>query len=104
MQADNYVADTQGFQSVRLPPHVVYRAFAKETVILNLQTGKYHGVNPTGGRMLEILTRSDTVGDAVAKLAAEYGQPREQIALDVDEFCRDLLERGLIELETRASG
>jgi Coenzyme PQQ synthesis protein D (PqqD) len=91
-------------QTVRLPPHVVYRAFAKETVILNLQTGKYHGVNPTGGRMLELLTRTATVGEVADKLAAEYGVSREQIDVDLREFCRDLVERGLIELEVAGGG
>jgi coenzyme PQQ synthesis protein D (PqqD) len=82
----------------RLPEHVVYRAFVKETVVLNLQTGKYHGLNPTGGRMIELLERSDTVGQAAAKLAAEYERPVEEIETDLSHFCRDLVERGLIEL------
>ncbi len=83
---------------VRLPEHVVYRAFVKETVVLNLQTGKYHGLNPTGGRMLEMLQRAASVREATEKLAAEYGQPQQEIESDLVDFCRDLLERGLIEL------
>jgi hypothetical protein len=85
-------------ETVRLPEHVVYRAFAKETVMLNLQSGTYHGLNPTGGRMLEVLARSATVGEAADRLAAEYGRPREEIASDLHEFCRELLDRGLIRL------
>jgi hypothetical protein len=83
--------------AVRLPNHVVSRAFVKETVVLNLQTGKYHGLNPTGGRMLEVLAASPTVRDAAAKLAGEYGRPVDDIERDVCDFCRDLLDRGLIE-------
>lgn len=82
----------------RLPEHVVYRAFVKETVVLNLQTGKYHGLNPTGGRMIELLQRSDMVGQAAEKLAAEYQRPVDEIEADLSDFCRDLVERGLIEL------
>lgn len=88
-------------ETARLPDHVVYRAFAKETVVLNLQSGTYHGLNPTAGRMLEVLARSETVGEAADKLAAEYGRPRDEIAADLHEFCRDLLDRGLIQLEQR---
>jgi Coenzyme PQQ synthesis protein D (PqqD) len=88
-------------ETARLPDHVVYRAFAKETVVLNLQSGTYHGLNPTAGRMLEVLARSDTVGDAADKLAEEYGRSRDEIAADLHDFCRDLLERGLIQLEPR---
>ena len=35
---------------VAIAPDVVYRTFATETVILNLQTGRYHGLKMTGGR------------------------------------------------------
>lgn len=86
------------------PQHVVYRPFVKETVILNLQTGKYHGLNPTGGRMLEVLERSATVGAAARQLAEEFGAPLEQLQADMCDFCRDLLERGLIELRTPDGG
>lgn len=83
---------------VRVPEHVVYRAFVKETVVLNLKTGKYHGLNPTGGRMLEVLTKAESIGAATAELAAEYGQSQDQVERDVLSFCDDLVERGLIEL------
>jgi hypothetical protein len=87
-------------QKARLPSHAVYRTFVKETVVLNLESGKYHGLNPTGGRMLETLERAHTVGEAAEILADEYGQPLEDMQRDLCEFCRDLLERGLIDLES----
>ena len=85
-------------QRARVPQHVVHRAFVSETVILNLQTGKYHGMNPTGGRMLEELNRADSVRAAAAELAAEYGRPADEIERDLCQFCVELAERGLIEL------
>ena len=86
-----------------VPEHVVYRAFVKETVVLNLQTGKYHGLNATGGRMLEVLERATTVADAAQRLANEYGRPVDEIESDLCDFCRDLMERGLIELRSADS-
>jgi hypothetical protein len=88
-------------ETVRIPEHVVYRTFAKETVVLNLHTGGYHGLNPTAGRMLEVLTRSSTVGEAADSLAEEYGVPRDELAADLHGLCRQLLERELIVLEPR---
>ena len=85
-------------EKARIPNHVVYRPFVKETVILNLQTGKYHGLNPTGGRMLELVERSATIGAAAQQLAAEYGRSVEEMKADLCDFCRDLLDRGLIEV------
>jgi hypothetical protein len=84
--------------TVRLPKHVVYRAFVYETVVLNLETGKYHGLNPVAGRMLELLDRNGSVEDTAERLAAEYGQPQEEVAADLLAFCSDLIDRGLIEL------
>jgi hypothetical protein len=81
---------------VRLPQHVVHRSFVAETVVLNLRTGKYHGLNPTAGKMLETLDAAPSVGDAVPVLAAEYSLEEEQIQRDLLILTRGLLERELI--------
>jgi hypothetical protein len=81
---------------VRLPQHVVHRSFVAETVVLNLRTGKYHGLNPTAGRMLEALEAAATVGEAVPMLAAEYGIEQGQIQRDLLTLTQGLLERELI--------
>jgi hypothetical protein len=81
---------------VRLPQHVVHRSFVAETVVLNLRTGKYHGLNPTAGKMLEALDAAPTVADAVPVLADEYNIEREQIQRDLLTLTRGLLERELI--------
>jgi len=81
-----------------IPSHVVYRAFAAETVILNLETGKYHGLNSTGGRMLELLDRCASVGEAVATFAQDFGKQPVDVESDVHAFCARLFERGLIDI------
>ncbi len=88
--------------SVRLPEHVVHRGFAAETVVLNLQSGKYHGLNPVAGRMLEVLEQTATVQEAAHQLAAEYEQPLETIEEDLCGLCVDLAERGLLQTDTAA--
>lgn len=82
--------------AVRVPDNVVYREFAHETVLLNLDTGQYHGVNRTGARMLEALQNADSVRAAVRELSEQFGEPAERIETDVSGFCRNLIERGLI--------
>jgi hypothetical protein len=81
---------------VRLPEHVVHRSFVAETVVLNLRTGKYHGLNPTAGKMLDALDSAPTVSDAVPAIAHEYGLEHEQIQRDLLNLTRGLLERELI--------
>ncbi len=84
---------------VKVPQHVVYRSFPAETVVLNLQTGKYHGLNATAGRMLAVLERADSVRDAALELAGAYEQPQDVIESDLCALCASLLERGLIETD-----
>jgi DNA-binding MarR family transcriptional regulator len=83
---------------VRLPQHVVHRSFVAETVVLNLHTGQYHGLNPTAGRMLEALDTAPTASTVVLELAREYGVEPGQIESDLTALCQGLLERGLIEI------
>ena len=91
-------------ERVRMPQHVVCRSFVAETVVLNLQTGQYHGLNPTAGRMLEALRAAPTVGAAVPQLAESYGVEQEQIERDLLALASGLLERGLIETVDDAGG
>ena len=85
--------------NVKVPQHVVYRSFPTETVVLNLQTGKYHGLNATAGRMLDALEKADCVRNAAAELASIYEQPQDVIENDLCTLCTSLLERGLLETD-----
>lgn len=83
----------------RVPSHVVYRSFEGETLLLNLDSGQYHGLNETGGRMLELMKETDgTLREAIARLAEEYEVDAAEIEPDLTAFCRDLADRGLVEL------
>jgi len=83
-----------------VPDHVIYRWFEAETVLLNLSTGQYHGLNETGGRMLQLLEETDgEVGAAVRRLATEYEISYDEIAPMLADFCTALAERGLVEVE-----
>lgn len=84
---------------VRIPQHVVYREFPAETVILNLQTETYHGLNPTAGQMLIALDRSATVQDAAAVIAERFSRPSREVTDDICGLCAQLLDRGLIQLD-----
>lgn len=88
---------------VRVPKHVVFREFPAETVVLNLQTEQYHGLNPTAGTMLSALGRSETVGHAARAVAAQFERGEADVRADVVGLCRQLLDRGLIEIVPAAS-
>lgn len=83
----------------RVPAHVVHRQFAAETVMLNLETGIYHGLNASGGRFIEALDRAASVAAAAGQLAGENEQPVHEIERDVADFCVALSDRDLLTLE-----
>ena len=61
--------------------------------------GIYHGLNRTGGRMLEALDKAETVRAAAATLAADFGIELARVETDLAGLCSDLLEHELIVLE-----
>lgn len=77
---------------------IVHRSFPNETVVLDLETGRYHSLNHTGGRMLEMLEEVGSVKEAAAKLAVEFDVALKDIQADLCRFCAALRQRGLIEL------
>ncbi len=84
---------------IRVPRHVVYRRLPSETVVFNLQTGKYHGLNATAGTMLEALEQASCLQDAAVAVAGEYTQSQAVVERDMCQLCEGLLARGLIELD-----
>ncbi len=90
---------TKAPEEVRLavPQHVAWRAFPTEIVLLNLKTGQYHGLNPSGGRMFEVLNECGDPVRSAEFLAKELGQPLETVTEDLRRFCVDLIDRGLLE-------
>jgi hypothetical protein len=84
---------------VHVPDTTVYRAFVSETVVLNLETGAYHGLNPTAGRMLELLDELGSVETTLNRLVEEFDLPRDELEHDLVGFCTDLVDRKLIQVE-----
>jgi hypothetical protein len=89
---------------VKVPRHVVYRDFPAETVVLNLNTERYHGLNPTAGQMLGALDRLGSVEEAAGEISRKFKAPRTQVERDLTRLCGQLLDRGLIELVSAPAG
>lgn len=82
----------------RIPEHVVHRDFSNECVVLNLETGRYHGLNATATRMFAALGQSDSISTAATVLAREFNISRDQIVRDLLDLCAALTDRGLLEI------
>lgn len=85
--------------AVQIPEHVVRRAFDEETVLLNLRTGQYHGLNSTAGTMLDALEATADASAAAQRLATDLDVPLDRISADLAGLCEALARRGLIQID-----
>jgi hypothetical protein len=70
-----------------------------ESVLLNLDTEHYFGLNDSGSRMWEVLTSEPSIEAAYAALLAEYEVEPESLREDLVAFVDDLVEHQLVEVK-----
>ncbi|MGH2448132.1 MAG: PqqD family peptide modification chaperone, partial [Chloroflexota bacterium] len=85
---------------VKVPRHIVYRSLANETVLLDLRTGTYYGLNETAGKMLSALEKQPDMDSVVTQLTRELDAPPERLRVDLRALITGLAAEGLLELET----
>jgi hypothetical protein len=85
---------------VRVPEAVLISGLQEESVILNLDSERYYGLDDVGTRMFSVLTSSDSIESAFETLVAEYAVDREVLRGDLISLLDKLLEQGLIEVAT----
>jgi hypothetical protein len=79
-----------------VPPQVMSRLVGEETVLLDLASGMYFGLDGVGKRIWESISEGKSLAETVDVIVAEYEVDREQAQADVTGFAGDLLERGLL--------
>jgi hypothetical protein len=65
--------------------------------LLDLDTGNYFNLNPTGALVLQRLLDGDSPEQAATRLTEEYAVAREEAEQDVAALVRELEAAGLIE-------
>src|SRR6266496_3642495 len=83
---------------VTQPDEVLVRELDGESVLLNLATESYFGLDPVGTRMWFALTTSPSIEAAYVALAAEYEIEPEQLRADLAHFISSLAQAGLIDV------
>lgn len=81
-----------------IPAHVMSRQVGDETVILDLGSGTYFGLNPVGARVWQLLSGGSAVADIVTTLLGEFDAAEDQLQDDVDALIAELVTRGLVEM------
>ena len=79
-----------------VPPQVMSRLVGDETVLLDLASGVYFGLDGVGKRIWESVSEGSSLGEAVSVIVSEYDVDEAQAKADVLEFAGNLVERGLL--------
>jgi hypothetical protein len=83
----------------RIPDGVARRAFEDETIVLNLETGQYHGLNPVAAAMVDGLAEGRTAREVAADIATRANQPVERVEADIRGLVDGLRSRRLIDAD-----
>jgi hypothetical protein len=83
---------------VRVPDDVLISRLQEESVILNLDSERYFGLDDVGTRFLSVLTTADSIDEAYQSLAEEYDVDREMLRQDLEALIQNLLQKGIIKV------
>ncbi len=83
---------------VIVPEQVMARQVGEETVILDLASGTYFGLDPVGARIWQLMTEGRTLAEVCATMLAEYDVTREEIERDVLGLAKELRAKQLISI------
>ena len=83
---------------VRVPDDVLVSRLQEESVILNLDSERYFGLDDVGTRFLSVLTTAESIDAAYESLAEEYDVDREILRQDLVALIQNLLQQGIIEV------
>jgi hypothetical protein len=82
-----------------VPAHVLVRQVEGESVLLNLESEQYFGLDEVGTGMWAALTRADSIEAAYQALLGEYEVDAEQLRQDLQTLIEKLVEKGLLKLD-----
>lgn len=79
-----------------LPSTVLVRRFEDESVVLDLISEQYFGLDDVGTRMMDALCATGSVEAASLQLVREYDVEPEVLANDLLDMAGKLVKRGLL--------
>ncbi len=83
---------------VEVPKHVLVRYLERESVLLNLDTEVYYGLDEVGTRMWQLLIASQNIENAYEQLVAEFDVQAETLRQDLSELLEQLAKNNLLRI------
>jgi hypothetical protein len=86
--------------SVTISSSVVFRHLSGETVLLNLDSGIYYGLDAVGTRIWQLLAESLPLVTVCSTIQKEYAVEPDVIERDVLKLVRNLYDKRLVTRRT----
>jgi hypothetical protein len=83
---------------IKLSRDVLVSGLQTESVLLNVDSERYYGLNDVGTRMLTVLTSSNSIEAAYNSLLAEYDVEAEVLRGDLISTIEKLAKYELVEI------
>ena len=80
------------------PAYVLVRFLDKESVLLNIDTERYFGLDETGTRMWQLVTAAPKIQVAYQQLLDEYDVTPELLRENLTDLLNRLVENGLLQI------
>jgi hypothetical protein len=81
---------------VRVPDDVLISNLQQDSVILNLDSERYYGLDDVGTRFLTALNTSDSIEAAYEALRNEYDVDAQSLRKDLIELIENLVKQGIL--------
>jgi hypothetical protein len=88
-------------QRVTIPPDVLVQELEGESVILNVVTERYFGLDRIGTRMWIALTTLESIEAAYGSLLAHFEVDAERLRQDLESLVAELVGHGLLDIHDR---
>jgi hypothetical protein len=82
--------------NLRIADNVVFRNLAGESVLLNLDTGTYFGLDAVGTRLWNLVAEHRSTAQVINILLSEYDVDEPRLQTDVNTLIDQLLAKGLL--------
>ena len=83
---------------ITISPNVVSRAVGDETVILDLESGTYFGLDSIGARVWQMMEEGRTLSEICDVMVDEYDVSRETLEQDAVRLASELAAKRLISI------
>ena len=85
-------------QSIKVLPDILSQEVSGETVLLDLNSENYFGLNDVGTRIWQLIQEDGDLQKVYDTMLDEYDVDKKQLEKDMEELVAKLVDAGLIEI------